>query len=55
MTTTTEKMEWIMVRGSMVLAERIYTSGRGDYIAYKYKGRIYRVDTPSAPAHEQAR
>lgn len=41
-------MEPILIRGKVCMAERIYTSGRGDYIAYLYQGKVYRVRT----AHE---
>lgn len=34
----------------MVTAELIYVSSRGDYRAYRYRGRNYRVDTPGADA-----
>ncbi len=37
--------ETIVLRGREVKAERIYTSGRGDYIVYWYRGRTYVVHT----------
>ena len=40
--------EEIVVRGRAVWAELIYVSGRGDYRAYLYRGKVYRVRTVSA-------
>lgn len=35
--------EPILIRNRVCEAERIYTSGRGDYIVYRYQGRVYIV------------
>jgi len=36
----------VINRNRIVIAKRLYTSGRGDYILYEYRGRLYRVHTP---------
>jgi len=36
----------VINRNRIVIAKRLYTSGRGDYILYEYRGRLYRVRTP---------
>ena len=45
-------LETILIRGKPCVAERVYESSRGDYVAYMYQGKHYAIHAARATGSE---